>query len=189
MKLSVWAKQQGIHYKTAHRLFKQGKLPVRTEQYSTGTIIVYPEPQQLPITQRVALYGRVSSQDQKEDLGRQMDRLRTFAASKGWVVDAEVTDIGSGLNGHRKGILKLLSDHTITHIVVEHRDRLTRFGSEMVATTLASTGRQLVVVNQTEQRDDLVQDFVDVVTCLCARIYGKRAAKNRAERALKAASE
>jgi len=100
-----------------------------------------------------------------------------------------MTDIGSGLNGRRKGILKLLADQTATHIVVEHRDRLARFGSEMIAAALEASGRQIVVVNQTEFKDDLVQDFVDVVTCLCARIYGRRAAKNRAEKALKAASE
>ena len=62
-------------------------------------------------------------------------------------------------------------------------------GSEMVAAALAAVGRQLVVVNQTECKNDLVQDFVEVVTCLCARIYGKRAAKTRAEKALKAAAE
>ncbi len=186
MKLSVWAKQQGIAYKTAHRMFKAGVLPVRSEQFSTGTIIVHPE---LPVVQRVVLYGRVSSADQKEDLGRQMERLRTFAAVQGWRVAAEVTDIGSGLNGHRKDVLRLLADSTATHIVVEHRDRLARVGSEMVAAALEAVGRQLVVVNQTECKKDLVQDFVEVVTCLCARIYGKRAAKTRAEKALKAASE
>ena len=186
MKLSAWAKQQGITYKTAHRMFKAGNLPVKSEQFLTGTIIVHPE---IPVVQRVVLYGRVSSTDQKDDLFRQMDRLRTFAATKGWQVADEITDIGSGLNGHRKGILKLLSDQTATFIVVEHRDRLARFGAEMIAATLEATGRQLIVVNQTECKNDLVQDFVDVVTCLCARIYGKRAAKNRAERALKAASE
>ena len=186
VKLSVWAKQQGIAYKTAHRMFQAGSLPVRSEQYSTGMIIVHPE---VPATQRVVLYGRVSSADQKDDLRRQVERLRAFSASKGWQVSSEGTDIGSGLNGHRKGILKLLADKTATHIVVEHRDRLARFGAEMVAAALEANGRQIVVVNATEFKDDLVQDFVDVVTCLCARIYGRRAAKNRAAKAIKAASE
>ena len=186
MKLSIWAREQGITYKTAHRLFQSGKLPVRSEQYPTGTIIVYPE---APVTCRVVLYGRVSSADQKDDLGRQMERLRAYAAARGWTVSSEVTDIGSGLNGHRKGVLKLLADKTASHVVVEHRDRLARFGSEMIAAALESAGRQLVIVNQTENKNDLVQDFVDVVTCMCARIYGRRTAKNRAERALKAAAE
>lgn len=187
VKLSEWAKQQGLAYKTAHRMFKAGTLPLRSEQFATGTIIVHPAAP--AARERVALYGRVSSADQKEDLGRQMVRLRDFAASKGWEVALEVVDIGSGLNGHRKGVLRLLSDVKITHIVVEHRDRLARFGSEMIAVALEASGRQLVVMNQTENKNDMVQDFVDVVTCMCARIYGRRAAKNRAERALKAASE
>ena len=186
MKLADWARQQGIAYKTAHKMFQQGELPVRSEQFSTGTIIVHPEE---PLIQRVVLYGRVSSADQKPDLLRQMERLRTFALAHGWQVASEVTDIGSGLNGHRKGVLKLLADRSATHIVVEHRDRLARFGSEMIAAALEANGRQLVVVNQTEFKDDLVQDFVDVVTCMCARIYGRRAAKNRAEKAIKAAAE
>lgn len=183
MKLAVWAKQQGIAYKTAHRMFQAGTLPIRSEQFSTGMIIVHPD---VAVARKVVLYGRVSSADQKADLGRQMERLRTFSAVQGWIVASEVTDVGSGLNGRRKGILKLLSDKTSTHIVVEHRDRLARFGSEMIAAALEASGRHLVVVNQTESKDDLTQDFVDVVTCLCARIYGRRAAKHRAERALKA---
>jgi putative resolvase len=186
MKLSTWSKQQGIAYKTAWKLFKTGALPIRATQLSTGTILVHPEE---PVAQRVVIYGRVSSADQKEDLNRQLERLRAFSAAQGWSISAEVTDIGSGVNGHRKGILKLLADKTATLIVVEHRDRLTRFGAEMLSAALEASGRQLVVMNQVENKTDLVQDFVDVVTCLCARIYGHRAAKNRAARALKAVAE
>ena len=186
MKLADWARQQGVSYKTAFRLFQTGKLPCRSEQYVTGTIIVYPD---APKVQSVAIYGRVSSGDQKEDLNRQVQRLRDYCASKGWKISKEVTDIGSGLNDGRKGILKLLSDKTVTTVVVEHRDRLMRFGSEMVVAALQAEGRCLEVVNASEFKDDMVQDFVDVVTSMCARIYGKRAAKNRAARAIKAAAE
>src|SRR5665213_1145975 len=111
MKLADWARQQGVSYKTAFRLFQTGKLPCRSEQYVTGTIIVYPD---APKVQSVAIYGRVSSGDQKEDLNRQVQRLRDYCASKGWKISKEVTDIGSGLNDGRKGILKLLSDKTVT---------------------------------------------------------------------------
>src|SRR5262244_1636893 len=72
-------------------------------------------------------------------------------------------------------------------IVVEHRDRLARFGSESIAAALAACGRKLVVVDETEMKDDLVQDMVDVLTWFCARLYGRRAAKNRAAKALAAA--
>jgi putative resolvase len=91
------------------------------------------------------------------------------------------------LNGHRAKIMRLLSDPAVQTIVVEHRDRLARFGSESIAAALAACGRKLVVVDETEMKDDLVQDMVDVLTWFCARLYGRRAAKNRAAKALAAA--
>lgn len=74
-------------------------------------------------------------------------------------------------------------------IVVEHRDRLARFGTEYIEAVLRAHGRELLIVDAGEQKLDLVQDFIDVVTSMCARIYGKRAAKNRAHRALEASKE
>jgi len=113
-----------------------------------------------------------------------MQRLRDFAAARGLNVIREVQEIGSGLNGHCKKLLKLLADPSISIIVVEHRDRLARFGAEFISASLAAADRQLQVINQTECNDDLVQDIMDVLTSFCARLYGKRAAKNRAKRAL-----
>lgn len=184
MKLSTWAKTQGISYRTAHRLFSAGKLPVPASQLETGTILVHPD-QGIDV-RKIALYGRVSSHDQKGDLERQMERLRQFAAANGLCVDAEYSEIGSGLNGRRKKLIALLQDKTIGTIIVEHRDRLARFGVEYIE---AATDKQILVLNETEKTDDLVQDFVDVVTSMCARIYGRRSAKNRAKKALDAASE
>jgi predicted site-specific integrase-resolvase len=183
MKLSQWAKEKGISYKTAHRMFQAGTLPVKSEQLPTGTILVYPEVQR---QLHVVLYARVSSSDQKEDLQRQVQRLRDYAAAQGFQVHQEVTEIGSGLNGKRPQLHKLLRDVTVTTILVEYRDRLARFGVPYLESVLESTGRRIVVMNATEHKEDLVQDFVDVVTCFCARIYGKRAAKNKAKKALEA---
>lgn len=186
MKLSEWARKNGLSYRTAWRLFKAGSLPCHSEQLKTGTILVHPEEARAT---KVVLYGRVSSHDQKEDLTRQIQRLRDYCASQGWPIADEATEIGSGLIGRRKVLLRLLGDPSVSHIVVEHRDRLTRFGSEMIEATLSAAHRELVVVNETECKDDLVQDFIDVVTSMCARIYGRRSAKNRARRALEAAGE
>ena len=86
-------------------------------------------------------------------------------------------------------MLKLLTDPSVSIIVVEHRDRLARFGAEFVSAALAASNRQLQVMNQTECNDDLVQDMVDVLTSFCARLYGKRAARNRAQRALEAVGD
>jgi putative resolvase len=137
----------------------------------------------------VTLYARVSAQEQKADLERQVERLRQFATSRGWRVKQVVTEVGSGLNGPRRGLLRILSDPKVGRIVVEHRDRFARFGVDELAALLAAHGQSLVVVEEGEQKLDLVQDFVDVVTSMCTRVYGRRSAKNRATAALAAAEQ
>lgn len=183
MKLADWARQEGIDYKTAYRWFRADILPIPSTRLPTGTILVHPEPQG---ERGVALYARVSSGDQKKDLERQLARLVQYAAKKNLKVVEATSEIGSGLNGHRPKLLRLLRDKEIGAIVVEHRDRLARFGSDYIEAALAAAGRRLVVMDPTERKDDLVQDMVDVLTSFCARLYGKRAAKNRAIRAVEA---
>lgn len=184
MKLSVWAKANGLTYKTAWRMWRDGLLPVPAEQLATGTVLVHPP--QAPSVDGVALYARVSSADQKDDLERQLGRLADHASRDKMMVVRAVTEIGSGLNGRRTKVMKLLADPTVKTIVVEHRDRLARFGSEYIEAAMSASGRKIVVVDQTEMKDDLVQDMVDVLTSFCARLYGRRAAKNRAAKALAA---
>lgn len=183
MKLSVWAKSQGISYKTAWRMWKDGRLPVPAEQMATGTVIVHAESDKVG---GAALYARVSSADQKSDLDRQLARLTEFAvAQKLAIVDA-VKEVGSGLNGHRKGMIRLLHNSAAQTIVVEHRDRLMRFGFEYVEAALAAQGRRIVVIEPEEMTDDIVRDLHEVIVSMCARLYGKRSARNRAHKALEA---
>lgn len=183
IKLSTWAHRQGIHPKTAFRWIQAGKLP-QAFQSPTGRWYV-------PVEEdgSVVLYGRVSSSDQKEDLDRQMQRLRDYAAASGLKVEKEVSEVGSGLNGKRRKLMSLLSDASVSTIVVEHRDRLARLGFDYIESALSARGSRIHVINEEESKDDLVQDFVDVVTSMCSRIYGRRSAKNRAERAVKAAED
>ena len=103
-------------------------------------------------------------------------------------VDKVVTEVGSELNGHRRKFLALLRDPSVGRIVVEHRDRFCRFGSEYVQAALAAQGRELVVVDSSEVDDDLVRDMTEILTSVCA-LYGKRAAANRAKRAVAAAAQ
>jgi putative resolvase len=186
MKLSAWAKANGLTYKTAWRMWRDGQLPVPAEQLATGTVLVHPP--QAPSADGVALYARVSSADQKDDLERQLGRLADHASRERLMVVRSVSEIGSGLNGRRTKVMKLLADPAVKTIVVEHRDRLARFGSEYIEAALSAAGRKLVVVDETEMKDDLVQDMVDVLTSFCARLYGRRAAKNRAAKAMAAAA-
>ena len=90
------------------------------------------------------------------------------------------------MNGHRPKLMKLLADPSIHTIIVEHRDRLMRFGVEYVEASLRAHGRRLMVVDQGEVRDDLMQDMIEVLTSFCARLYGRRSAKNKARKALQA---
>lgn len=186
-KLSDWAKENGVHYRTAMVWMHEGKLPVQVIKTPGGHYRVVED---MPATAgRSVLYGRVSSHDQKNDLLRQMERLRAFASGLG-IRDVEtVEEIGSGLNGCRPKLLKVLADSTISKIVVEHRDRLARFGVEYIEAALKAQGRELIVAEVGDQKLDIVQDFIDVVTSMCARIYGRRAASHRAKKALAAAQE
>lgn len=182
-KLSVWAKSQGISYKTAWRMWKDGRLPVPAEQMATGTVIVHAEPDKVG---GAALYARGSSADQKNDLDRQLARLTEFAVARKLPVVDAVKEVGSGLNGHRKGMIRLLHNAAAQTIVVEHRDRLMRFGFEYVEAALAAQGRRIVVIEPEEMTDDIVRDLHEVIVSMCARLYGKRSAKNRAKKALEA---
>lgn len=133
--------------------------------------------------------ARVSSVDQRDDLDRQVARVSAWATSHGHAIDRVVTEVGSGLNGKRRKFLAMLSDPSVNTIVVEHRDRFARFGSEYVAASHGANGRRLVVVDDTEVDDDLVRDMTEVLASFCARLYGRRAAAHRAAKAVAAAQE
>jgi len=188
-KLSCWAEEQGVHYRTALSWVRDGTMPIPVERTPGGHIRVIESESVVGKTCRTVLYGRVSSSDQKSDLHRQMERLRIFAAASGFMDVEPVEEIGSGLNGHRKKLIRLLSDPSVSLIVVEHRDRLSRFGFEYIESAMAAQGRRIIVMESGDHKLDLVQDFIDVVTSMCARIYGRRSAKNKAKRALAAAEE
>lgn len=158
-------------------------MPVPVEQLPTGTWIVHVENSK---EGGVALYARVSSADQKADLDRQLVRLTEHAVAKKMQIVDTVKEVGSGLNGHRKGMMRLLRDPKAQTILVEHRDRLMRFGFEYVEAALAAQGRNVVVIEPEEMTDDIVRDLHEVIVSMCARLYGKRSAKNRAQKALDA---
>lgn len=179
MRLSQYAKQMGVSYKTAFRWWKAGKLDAY--QLGTGTVIVR-EPAQASEAKGVALYARVSSADQKEDLERQMQRLKDYAASRGYQVTKLVSELASGLNDRRPKFLKLLTDASIGVIVVEHRDRATRFGLTYIEQLMQMQGRRLEVIFPRDTDNDLFDDFIAVITSMASRIYGRRTSKRRAEK-------
>jgi predicted site-specific integrase-resolvase len=184
MNLKEWAAATGVSYATARRRYEAGTLPVPT--YRLGRLIMVGEPVTPAAagTDQTVVYARVSSAEQKADLDRQVARVTTWATGQHLPVSRVVTEVGSALNGRRKKFLALLRDPAVTTIVVEHRDRFARFGAEYVEAALAARGRRLLVVDPAERDDDLVRDVTEILTSLCARLYGKRAGANRAARAV-----
>ncbi|MER5220009.1 IS607 family transposase [Streptomyces flaveus] len=181
MKLSEWARQQGVSYQTAWRWVKNGTMPVPVRQTASGTWLVDDAP--ASAQERVVAYCRVSSADQKADLDRQAVRVVEGANRVGLAVDEVVKEVGSGLNGRCRKLHRVLADPKAGVIVVEHRDRLARFGVEHLEAALSASGRRLVVLDPQESTDDLVRDITEVLTSMCARRYGRRAARNLAAHA------
>jgi putative resolvase len=189
MKLSSYAKKLGIHYNTAYRMFKRGQIP--GYQLPTGTVIIEepveragprPAKQQL-----VAVYARVSSSQNKKNLDTQAQRLITYCNAQGWSVDKVVKECGSGINDQRPKFLALLANSQISRIVVEHQDRASRFGVAYIQTLLNMQERELVVVNTADTaQDDLMGDFVAIITSFAERLYGRRRAKRKTQQVLAA---
>ena len=171
MKLSQYAKKMGVTYQTAHKWYKNGQIE-GAYQLSTGTIVVPDEKEPTKRTKTV-IYTRVSST--KQDPTTQVNRLVDFCLAKGWAVDDIIKDVGSGLNDERKQLTKLLKDPTVKRIMVEHKDRLTRFGFHYLEILAELEGFEIVVVNKApdDDKEDLLADFRTIVTSFCERLYSR----------------
>ncbi len=187
MNLTQWARSQGVHPQTAYRWFRNGTLPVPAVRVNARTVLISTETIRDTDRQALGLYARVSSHDQRGDLDRQVARLSEWAAKEGHVVVRVEAEVGSGMNGSRAKLRRLLADPKVTTVVVERRDRLARMNAELVEAALGAHGRRLVVLDEEEIDDDLVRDMTEALTSFCARLYGPRSARNRAIKALNCA--
>lgn len=182
MKLSEYAKKLGVTYKTAWNYYHAGKL--NAYQTHTGTVIVREDTH--PAEASVAIYCRVSSSENKKNLETQKQRLLDYCAAKGYKVSRMVSEVGSGINDGRKQWLQLLQNKSITLIVVEHKDRFTRFGFNAYQALLQNEGRDIEVINDAlDEKEDMLQDLVSIITSFCARIYGQRRSKRKTEAIIK----
>jgi putative resolvase len=173
MKLSDYAKMKGVCYRTAWNWFNEGKIP-NAERLESGTIIVNSNINMKPAND-VVLYGRVSTYAKKDDLTRQMDRLREFSNKNGFIIKKEFKEIASGMNDDRKILNKILQNQDYKTIVIENKDRLTRFGFNYIKLLLKNQDREIIVMNEEKNNsDDLMKDFVSVITSFCCRLYGMR---------------
>ena len=180
MKLSEYARTVGVTYKTAWLWYKAGKL--KGYQMDTGTIIIEPD-EQPGREEKVVVYARVSRSENRDNLATQAQRLVSYCTAKGYQVQQVVKEVGSGVKDSRPKFLALLADERVTRIVVEHKERATRFGFRYLETLLAQQQRVIEVVNLAENgQAELLSDLVAIVYAFCARLYGPRRAKRQTER-------
>jgi putative resolvase len=129
-------------------------------------------------------YARVSSHDQKADLERQKQMLEMYCAANGWTFEI-IADLGSGMNYQKKGLRNLLEkiiDGNIGRLVLTHKDRLLRFGAELVFALCEHKGVEIVIINHSDQpsfEEELAQDVLEIITVFSARLYGSRSHKNK----------
>lgn len=180
IKLSTWAKQNDMRYLAAWKMAKNGLLPIETLPTGQIRVIVDDKPK---IEDKVAIYCRVSNSQQIDTtLQLQCERLKNFCAAKGYKVSKIVMETSSGLNDFRKQWLDLLADTSITKIVVEHKDRFSRFEFDAFQKLLKAYGREIEVVNEVDDKQDLIDDFVSIITSYCSKIYGNKKSKVKAEK-------
>ena len=179
MKLSQWAKKQGICYVTALTWFHKGQIP-NAKQLSTGTILI-DETVNIKPEERVCVYARVSNQSRKHEVQYQIDRIIEFANARGISVDKIYKEVASGMNDNRRELWKMI-DSNPTIIIVENKDRLTRFGFNYLENLLKKQNCEIIVMNKdNEDERDLLQDFTSIITSFCCRLYGLRRGHNKAK--------
>ena len=184
IKPSEYAKIMSITKKTVYIHFHNGQIPGYQDP-NTGTIYLEnPEFNQNNNKDdrltKVVLYARTSSYQNKQLVEDQLDRLRQYATSKGYTIVREIKEFGSGLNDNRKQLNSLFNDNSFDIIIVEHKDRLTRFGFNYLEHLFNNNNQRIEAINHVNNADeDIIDDFTSIITFFCARIYGKRRSKGK----------
>lgn len=172
---------RGVSVKTIRRRIDSGEqefVLTKTNRYMIPIRDTHNDTEEYVVT-----YSRVSSSENKSNMKTQTKRLHDFCSANGWVVKESIEEIGSGLNDDRKKLIKILTNKKVTKIVIEHKDRLTRFGFNYINTLFHG---DIVVINEVvTDEEDLMQDFVSLVTSFCARLYGRRRTRRNTEKIIK----
>lgn len=188
--ISKAAKILGVSEITLRRWDEEGKLiAIKTEGGHRRYDISKLKPETVrkydfADNRKTIAYARVSSHDQKPDLERQKQVLELFCSKNGWSFEI-IADLGSGMNYHKKGLQKLLNavlDDSAGRLVLTHKDRLLRFGAELVFAICEAKGVEVVIINKgddTTFEEDLATDVLEIITVFSARLYGSRSKKNK----------
>ena len=179
----------GVSAQTLRRWEREGKL-IADERTAGGRRrydLARLRPEQFHASEaarRTIAYARVSSHDQKDDLERQKQVLELYCARQGWTFEV-IADLGSGVNSHKKGLKRLLDEVVegrVGRLVITHKDRLLRFGAELVLAICEAKNVEVVILNQGEDttfEEDLAKDVLEIITVFSARLYGSRSRKNQ----------
>jgi putative resolvase len=185
IKLSEYAKKHGITYRTAFNHFHKGLIS-GAYQLDSGTIIIPDHEIKDNKKEYVVTYARVSSSENKKNLEEQSKRLISFCNANGWKTNENVKEIGSGINDNRKQLLRLLKEGKVTKLIVEHKDRLTRFGFNYIKEICNKSNCEILIINNTNgEKEDIIQDFVSIITSFCSKIYGLRRSKRKTEKIIR----
>jgi len=188
MSIEEAAKVAGVSPGTLRRWEREGKVqPERTAGGHRRYTLAMLKPHMAhrrTVTHRTIAYARVSSHDQKADLERQKQVLETYCAAQGWEFEI-IDDLGSGMNYHKRGLRRLLSmilDGEVARLVLTHKDRLLRFGAELVFAICEEKGVEVVIINQGDEpsfEEELARDVLEMITVFSARLYSARSRKNQ----------
>ena len=184
IKLSDYASLHNITYRTAWNRFKAGKLPgaiISEDGYHIEVAVNEDKPE--PVGNSVAIYCRVSSSENKSNLNSQAERLIAYATARGYQISEVVKEVGSGVNDKRSKLASLLQKDNWQVLIVEHEDRLTRFGFNYIEVLTNKLGKNIEVVNQADNcTSDLMQDLISIIYSFSARMYGLRRSKRKTEK-------
>ena len=181
IRASKYAKMMNLHYRTVIRHFKKNLLDGFIDKTNHIWIKNPIEDNSNNITRnkhnskRVILYARVSSSINKKSLDGQIERMRLYSAAQGYTIIAEYKEIASGINDSRKMLNQIFDRNDYDILLSEHKDRLTRTGYEYISKLMNKVGIQVEVINQSQtQDDDIIQDFISIITSFCGKIYGSK---------------
>jgi putative resolvase len=186
--ISKAAKALGVSISTLRRWEAEGRIKpesrhgVQHRRYDLSKLTLTSE--RLCDSRRTIAYARVSSRDQRKDLEHQKELLELYCASQGWTYEL-MSDLGSGMNYYKKGLKRLLNEllaGKVNRLVLTHKDRLLRFGAELVFALCQAKEVEVVILNQGEEgrfEEELAKDVLEIITVFSARLYGSRSRKNQ----------
>lgn len=190
IKASEYANRMSLHIRTVYRYYHNKKITGYQDK-DTGTIFIknpFKKQNDKTVQNQVILYSRVSSNENKNNLDNQLEKLRLYAVAKGYQIIKEVKEIGSGLDDKRTKLNEIFEKdlNKFEILLVEHKDILTRFGFNYIELFLKSHNKKVEIINAVNtNKEDLIQDFISIITSFCARIYGQRRSRRKSEKLIK----